>query len=211
MAQFALGPRAQAGRSRFSFGVRGGAAAASPASTYRLHHDRAAFERATCAALDNAYTRIEMSPACRLAHPHQCDGVVLQRDDGVAADLLARIQDILGGREQFIVKLDAVVVAEVGDDIVAETSIENEQIGAVSSGQDVIARPPFTVSLPLPPSDVVAGPPFMVSPLPPAAVIANAAEEHFFAVAARQRVIAAAAVEHVFAVAAVEDVIPREA
>ena len=44
----------------------------------------------------------------------------------------------LGGREQFIVKLNAVPVAEVKDEIVAEISMENEQIEAVVAKEGVI-------------------------------------------------------------------------
>src|SRR5262245_12367729 len=63
-------------------------------------------------------------------HPHQSDIVVrVQCDDSVGTILLARIQDRLGVLEQSTVKLNVVPVAEVVDDIVAETSetsIESE-------------------------------------------------------------------------------------
>ena len=54
-------------------------------------------------------------------HPLQRDGVGPHRNDSVPIILVARIQDRLGILEQSILKLDAVAVSEVGDDIVAET------------------------------------------------------------------------------------------
>jgi hypothetical protein len=58
-------------------------------------------------------------------HPLQRDGVGPRRDDGVDGVVnnlfMARQQDRLEILEQSILKLDAVAVSEVGDDIVAET------------------------------------------------------------------------------------------
>src|SRR4051812_19745054 len=70
-------------------------------------------------------------------YPQQRDAVGPRRDDGILAHLLARHQDRFGTLEQVIVKLNEVVVLEVGDDIVTKTRIENELIGAVASGKDV--------------------------------------------------------------------------
>ena len=107
--------------------------------------------------------------------------------------------------EQLIVKLDEVVVLEVGDDIVAKTGIENELIGAVSSGQDVIAgaaihgvRAVAAIKL------VIAGTAGqgVLAIAAGKLVIAGAAGQGVLAVAAIKLVIAGTAVQGVLAVAA---------
>ena len=131
-----------------------------------------------------------MSSACRLVTP---TNVMVFSASSVMTVLpsssgSARIQDILGRPEQFIVKLNAVPIAEVGDSILAETSMENEQIGTLSSSQTVVSRAavqgvlavavrsacpcrtlPKSMSLPLPPvSASLPPPPSSTSlPLPP--------------------------------------------
>src|SRR5262249_399629 len=93
-------------------------------------------------------------------------------------------------------KLNVVVFLEGSDDVQAEASIENEQIGIASSVQNIVA------------GASVKG---VATLAALQRVITGIPEEHVVAVAACQRVIAAAAGEPVSPVSAIEDVIPHEA